>query len=174
MDDPEPFMRAELNETLAQFWGARTSREKMLLGWGGAVLAAAFAYSVLWSPAQEGSARLAQALPAMRGELAQMTAQGNEARTLAAAAQGVAPTGAALRDALTASLADHGLPAAQVQIVGEGVQIQMKNASFPLWTQWLDDARRQFKVQVGEAHVSALKDDGQVDLTAVMQPSTQK
>lgn len=46
--------------------------------------------------------------------------------------------------------------------------------SFPAWTQWLDDARKQFKVQVGEAHVSALKDDGQVDLTAVMQPAVQK
>ena len=80
----------------------------------------------------------------------------------------------ALKDALTASLADHGLQGAQVQIVGNGVQIQMKNVSFPAWTQWLDDARRQFKVQVGEAHATALKDDGQVDLMAVMQPSTQK
>ncbi|WP_179403401.1 type II secretion system protein GspM [Burkholderia guangdongensis] len=167
-------MKTAINETLAQFWGARTLREKQMLGWGGAVLAVAFAYSVLWSPAQEGSARISHALPTMRGELAQMAAQANEARMLTAAAQGVAPTGAALKDALTASLSDHGLPAAQLQIVGEGVQIQMKNASFPLWTQWLDDARRQFKVQVGEAHVSALKDDGQVDLTAVMQPSTRK
>ncbi|KDB10035.1 General secretion pathway M protein [Burkholderia sp. lig30] len=167
-------MKAELNETLHQFWGERTPREKALLGWGGAVLAVAIAYSVLWSPAQDGRARIGHALPAMRRELAQMTAQANEARTLAAAAQGVAPTGAALKDALTASLAEHGLPAAQVQLVGNGVQIQLKNASFPAWTQWLDDVRRQFKVQVAEAHASALKDDGQVDLTALMQPSTQK
>ena len=96
----------------------------------------------------------------MRRELAQMTAQANEAKSLTAAAQGVAPTGLALKDALTASLSDHGLQGAQVQIVGNGVQIQMKNVSFPAWTQWLDDARRQFKVQVGEAHATALKDDG--------------
>lgn len=164
----------QLNQTLAQFWGERSQREKLLLGWGGAVLAVAIAYSVLWSPAQEGRARIQRELPTMRRELAQMTAQANEAKSLTAAAQGVAPTGLALKDALTASLSDHGLQGAQVQIVGNGVQIQMKNVSFPAWTQWLDDARRQFKVQVGEAHATALKDDGQVDLTAVMQPSTQK
>lgn len=164
----------QLNQTMAQFWGERTPREKTLLGWGGAVLAIVIAYSVLWSPAQEGRARIQHELPAMRHELAQMTAQANEAKSLAAAAQGVAPTGLALKDALTASLSDHGLQGAQVQIVGNGVQIQMKNVSFPAWTQWLDDARRQFKVQVGEAHATALKEDGQVDLTAVMQPSVQK
>ncbi|KVN93434.1 general secretion pathway protein GspM [Burkholderia ubonensis] len=167
-------MKAELNQTLTQFWGERTPREKNLLGWGGAVLAVAIAYSVLWSPAQEGRARITRALPAMRAELAKMTAQANEARSLTAAAQGVAPTGAALKDALTASLSDHGMPGGQIQLLGNGVQIQLKNASFPAWTQWLDDVRKQFKVQVGEAHVTALKDDGQVDLTAVMQPSTQK
>ena len=164
----------QLNQTLAQFWGERTPREKTLLGWGGAVLAVAIAYSVLWSPAQEGRARIQRELPAMRHELAQMTAQANEAKSLAAAAQGVAPTGLALKDALTASLSDHGLQGAQVQIVGNGVQIQMKNVSFPAWAQWLDDARRQFKVQVGEAHATALKEDGKVDLTDVMQPSVQK
>jgi general secretion pathway protein M len=54
------------------------------------------------------------------------------------------------------------------------VQIQMKNVAFPAWTSWVDDARKQFKVQVAEAHVTALKEDGQVDLTASMQPSTAK
>jgi general secretion pathway protein M len=54
------------------------------------------------------------------------------------------------------------------------VQIQLKNASFPAWTAWVDDVRRQFQVQVAEAHVTALKDDGQVDLTASLQPSTAK
>ncbi|MBY4869227.1 type II secretion system protein M [Burkholderia sp. Bp9017] len=164
----------QLNQAFAQFWGERSQREKMLLGWGGAVLAVAIAYSVLWSPAQEGSARIRNTLPTMRRELAEMTAQANEAKSLTAAAQGVAPTGLALKDALAASLSDHGLQGAQAQVVGNGVQIQMKNVPFPVWTQWLDDARRQFKVQVGEAHVTGLKEDGQVDLTAVMQPSMQK
>ncbi|WGS49903.1 type II secretion system protein M [Paraburkholderia sp. D15] len=167
-------MKAELAQTWAGFWDQRTEREKTILAWGGGVLAVVIAWSVLWAPAQEGRARLRESLPSLQRQLAQMTAQANEARPLAAAAQGVAPTGAALKDALTASLTDHGLTATQVQVIGNAVQIQLKNASFPAWTSWVDDVRKQFKVQVAEAHVTALKDDGQVDLSASLQPSTAK
>jgi general secretion pathway protein M len=167
-------MKAELAQTWAAFWDQRNEREKLLITWGGGVLAVVIAWSVLWAPAQEGRARLHESLPSLQRQLAQMNAQATEARQLSAAAQGVAPTGAALKDALTASLGDHGLAATQVQVMGTAVQVQMKNASFPAWTQWVNDVRRQFKVQVAEAHVTALKDDGQVDLTASLQPSTAK
>ena len=167
-------MKAELAQTWAGFWDQRTEREKNLLTWGGGVLAVVIAWSVLWAPAQEGRSHLLQSLPSLQRQFAQMTAQANEARALSAAVQGVAPTGGALKDALTASLNDHGLAATQVQVMGNAVQIQMKNASFPAWTAWVDDARKQFKVQIAEAHVTALKDDGQVDLTASLQPSTAK
>ncbi|NKJ47237.1 general secretion pathway protein GspM [Burkholderia sp. SG-MS1] len=167
-------MKAELAQTWAGFWDQRTEREKTIITWGGGVLAVVVAWSVLWAPAQEGRAHLRESLPSLQRQLAQMTAQANEARALSAGAQGVAPTGAALKDALSASLSDHGLAATQVQVIGNAVQIQMKNASFPAWTSWVDDARKQFKVQIAEAHVTALKDDGQVDLTASLQPSTAK
>jgi len=167
-------MKAQLAQTWAGFWDQRTEREKNLLTWGGSVLAVVIAWSVLWAPAQEGRARLHESLPTLQRQLAQMTAQSSESRQLSAAAQGVAPTGAALRDALNASLSDHGLAATQVQVIGNVVQVQMKNASFPAWTSWVDDVRKQFKVQVAEAHVTALKEDGQVDLTASFQPSTAK
>jgi general secretion pathway protein M len=167
-------MKAELAQTWAGFWDQRTEREKNIITWGGGVLAVVVAWSVLWAPAQEGRAHLRESLPTLQRQLAQMTAQANEARALSAAAQGVTPTGGALKDALTASLSDHGLAATQVQVIGNAVQIQMKNASFPAWTSWVDDARKQFKVQIAEAHVTALKEDGQVDLTASLQPSTAK
>ena len=167
-------MKAELAQTWAGFWDQRTDREKGLLTWGGGILAVVMAWSVLWAPAQEGRSHLRESLPSLQRQLAQMTAQANEARQLSGATQGVAPTGAALKDALTASLGDHGLAATQVQVIGNAVQIQMKNASFPAWTSWVDDVRKQFKVQVAEAHVSALKEDGQVDVTASLQPSTAK
>jgi general secretion pathway protein M len=167
-------MKTELAQTWAGFWDARTEREKTILAWGGAAVGVVIAWSVLWAPAQDGRAHLRETLPAMQRQLAQMTAQANEARRLSAAAQGVTPTGGALKDALTASLSDHGLAPLQVELLGNAVQIQLKNASFPVWISWVDDVRRQFKVQVAEAHVTALKDDGQVDLTASLQPSTVK
>ena len=167
-------MKTALADTWAGFWDARTTREKTLLTWGSVVLGVVLAYSVLWAPAQEGRARLAATLPAMQHRLAQMVAQANEARALAAAAQGVAPTGGALKNALAASLADHGLAPTEVQVAGNAVAIRLKNASFSAWTMWLDDVRKQFKVQVSEAHITALKADGQVDLTASLRPATVK
>nr|WP_321923441.1 type II secretion system protein M [Paraburkholderia guartelaensis] len=158
-------------EAWTNFWEARTTREKTLLTWGGAVLALAIGWSVLWQPAADGRAHLRESLPGMQRELAQMTAEADEARSLAGAAASVAPGGQALKDALTASLADHALTGAQIQLIGTTVQVQMKNASFPAWAAWLDDVRKQFKVQVVEAHITALKADGQVDLTASLQPA---
>jgi general secretion pathway protein M len=154
------------------FWEQRTAREKTLLTWGGAVLAVVIAYSVLWAPAQQGRAQLRETLPAMQRELAQMTAQADEARVLTPAAQGVAPTGGALKDALVASMTQSGLAPTQVQMAGNAIQVELKNVSFPTWAVWLDGARKQFKVQVSEAHVTALKADGQVDVSASLQPAT--
>ncbi|MFP6557424.1 type II secretion system protein M [Paraburkholderia sp. B3] len=161
-----------LTEAWAEFWEARSPREQTMLTWGGALLAVAIGWSVLWAPASDGRARLHESLPGLQRQLAQMTAEANEARGLSGAAASVAPDGQALKDALTASLADHGLQGAQVQLIGATVQVQMKNASFPAFTNWLDDARKQYKVQVVEAHMSALKTDGQVDLTASLQPAS--
>ena len=164
-------MKQAIIDTWGEFWNARTQREKTILMWGSLVAVIALVYLVLWAPAYEGRARLRDTLPEMQRQLAQMTAQANEARSLAGGGQGVTPTGGALRDALAKSLADNNMPPAQVQVVGSGVQIQLKNASFPEWTVWLDSVRKQFKVQVSEAHITALKPDGQVDLTASLQPA---
>lgn len=161
-----------LGDLWAGFWEPRTAREKLLLTWGGVALAIVIAYSVLWAPAQQGRAHLRETLPAMHRQIAQMTAQADEARALAPAAQGVVPTGGALRDALQASLTQAGLTATQARLTGDAVQVDAKNAAFPAWTMWLDDARKQFKVRVVELHATALKDDGQVDLTVSLQPAT--
>jgi general secretion pathway protein M len=160
-----------LSDTWAEFWSGRTQREKTLLMWGSLIAAILIVYLVLWAPAYEGRARLRDSLPAMQRTLAQMTAQANEARSLSGGGQGVMPTGGALRDALAKSLTDNNIVATQVLTTGGAVQIQLKNASFPAWTSWLDDVRKQFKVQVAETHVTALKPDGQVDLTASLQPA---
>ena len=164
-------MKQALNDTWAEFWSGRTQREKTILMWAGLAAAIALVYLLLWAPAYEGRTRLRVRLPAMQAQLAQMTAQANEARALSGGGQGVTPTGGALRDALTKSLADNGMGAAQVLLVGSAVQVQLKDVSFPAWTVWLDDVRKQFKVQVAETHVIAQKPDGQVDLTASLQPA---
>jgi general secretion pathway protein M len=156
----------------SNFWTGRTAREKTLIAWGGVLVGALTAYSLLWEPAQQGRAELRESLPEMHRELALMTAEAAEARALAPSALGAAPTGNSLRDALAASLAQSGFGVPKVQLAGDTVRIELTNASFPAFTMWLDDARRQFKVQVSEAHATALKVDGQVDVTVSLQPAS--
>ncbi|TAM02596.1 MAG: type II secretion system protein M [Paraburkholderia sp.] len=160
-----------LSGAWAGFWESRTAREKVLLTWGGAALAVAIGWSVLWAPAADGRAQLRERMPRLQRELAQMTAQANEARSLAGQAAGVAPAGAALKDAMTASLGEHDLQDAQVRLIGTTAQVQLENAAFAAVTAWLNDVRRQFKVEVIEAHVMAQKPDGQVDLSVLLQPA---
>lgn len=159
---------------LGEFWGERSPREKKLISVGGAILALVVLYSVALDPALTARAKLREELPAMQRRLAQMTAQANEARGLSSAARGSAPSGAALKDALAASLAQRGLSATQLNVVGPNVQLQLKNADFGAWVGWLDDVRKRFKVKVAEARVTALKEDGQVDVSATLQPANMK
>ena len=69
------------------------------------------------------------------------------------------------------SLADNGMQPTQVQVIGTAVQIQLKNASFPD----VDDVARRRAQAVqgagGRGARQALKPDGQVDLTASLQPA---
>lgn len=160
-----------MKELFNDWWGERAPREKTLLGSGALILALVILYSILWSPAQTGRTQLLHSLPGMQNQLAQMEAQAVEARSLSGVAASVVPAGNSLRDALTAALADHGLPNGQLTVLGNGVQVQLKNASFAAWVGWLDDARKRFKVQVSEAHVIAQKPDGQVDINATLQPA---
>jgi general secretion pathway protein M len=186
MDHQEQSMKTVLANTWFEFWGERTPREKTLLTAGAVLLCLVVFYSVLWAPAQAGRARLSEQLPAMRTELARMSAQANEARGLASNAQSAAPTGGALRDAVGASLVQHGIAGADVSNLGNAVQVRLKNVSFGAWVGWLDDVRKQYKIQVVDMHATAhaapnvaapaaaLDEDGQVDLNATLQaPSVQ-
>ncbi|MBA5735575.1 type II secretion system protein GspM, partial [Escherichia coli] len=70
-----------------------------------------------WEPAYTGRARIAANLPALQSQVAEAGGQLAEARRLHAAAAIRPPAGAALRDALAASLAQAGIAKAQVAVL---------------------------------------------------------
>lgn len=170
MDHQKRMMKTALIVMWIDFWEARTIREKLLFVWSNTVLVVVIGWLVLWSPAQNGCAKLRQTLPIMQREFAQMIVQASEAHALSVKVQdNVLPMRDTLQDALEASLGNHGLVPTKFQVVGNIIQIQLKNASFSAWIVWLDNVRRQFKVQVTEAYMCALAVDGQIDLTVLLQ-----
>jgi general secretion pathway protein M len=160
-----------LGTALGEFWSARETREKRLLTIGGAVLGLVIVYSLFWEPAFQGRQALREELPQQRAQLAQMQAEARQAHELAGAAAGVAPTGDTLHQALVDSLASHGLTGLEVTALGDSMQVRGKNVSFADWIGWVDDMRKQNKVQISEANVKALDKDGQVDLDATLAPA---
>jgi general secretion pathway protein M len=157
---------------LTQWLDGRSPRECALLAAGGAVLFAALVYNVMWEPAYTGRARIAANLPALQQQVAEAGGQLAQARRLRAAAAMRPPTGAALRDALAASLAQAGIAKAQVAVLGEGIQVDAKGISFAAWMDWLDRMRSTHHVRIVSAHASADGKPGVTTVSALLQPQT--
>jgi len=162
-------MKAFLNT----FWEERSSRERNLLAAGGGFLALFLAYQLLWAPQTNGREQLQNALPQMHAQLALMSEQANEARSLKAAAMSVPPSGQALLGGMKAALADQGLQGAELTSVGHVLHLQVKNVPFSSCVAWFDQIRREYKIQVVEAQVTALPHPGDVNLSATLQGITE-
>ncbi|WP_070107060.1 type II secretion system protein GspM [Burkholderia plantarii] len=156
-------------EAVSTWWEARTPRERTLLLAVGSVAAVALIHSALWEPADTGRARVAARLPALRTQWVAMRAEADAARRLRAATAAHAPTGGALRDALSASLTQAGLAGAQLMVAGNAIQIDIKSVPFGAWMDWLERARREQHVRVAAAHASAGGKPGIATVSATLQ-----
>ncbi|WP_175853104.1 type II secretion system protein GspM [Burkholderia anthina] len=166
----DPRFRAA-RTALTAWLDARAPRERRLLAAGGALALAAFGYTVLWEPAQTSRARIAARLPELRMQLADVEAQLGDVRRLRAAAAIRAPAGAALRDALAASLASAGIAGARVAVLGGGIQVEAKGVPFAAWMDWLERARREQRVRVTAAHAGNDGKSGIATVSATLQPA---
>ncbi|BBO58956.1 type II secretion system protein GspM [Mycoavidus sp. B2-EB] len=162
-------MKSALITLWRDFWSERNAREKMLCITLGLVFSIALLYSVLWMPARSGSTRLMAKLPAMERELAQMQEQARQAQELGRRPANITPIGDGLRDTLMTSLAQHNMTNAQLSVLNGAVQIKLTNVFFADWLGWLNEIRKQYKLQIAEAQLTSLNEDGQVDLTALLQ-----
>jgi general secretion pathway protein M len=143
------------------YWMARTEQERRTLSIGAAVLLLALAYLVLLAPALEGRAALRRSLPQLRQQAAELRALADQARNLAA--QPVPQVAPMAREALQASLTARGITPASLTLTGEYARLQLNNVSFANLMAWLDAQRRENRITVQEATISALPTAGQVD-----------
>jgi len=77
---------------LRQWWDARAPRERAIIAGGLAALAVAIAWAFVWQPISADRVRLNDALPRLRVQAAQVTAQGAEVDQLRAAARARGPS----------------------------------------------------------------------------------
>jgi general secretion pathway protein M len=152
---------AQLRERALAYWVARTDQERKFLTAGAIVVLLASAYLLLVAPAVEGRAKLRAALPQLHQQAAQMQALAQDATALASQpAPQVAPMS---RETLTSSMAARGLTAQSLSLSGEYAKLQFNNASFANLVTWLDAQRRESRIAVQDAVITAQSAVGQVD-----------
>jgi general secretion pathway protein M len=153
----------QLRERLTVAWLARTEQERKLLAASAAVAALALVYALFIDPAVTGRAKLEQSLPQMRQEAAQMRAMAQEAGELAR--QPVPQVTPMTRESLTASLAAMSITPGSLTVSGDTARLQLAGVSFANLVSWLDAQRREARIAVQEAAITAQGAPGQVDAT---------
>lgn len=162
---------AALRERATAYWIGRTEQERKFLLVGGAVAALALLYLVLLEPAFTGREQLRRSLPELRQQAAQLEALAAEAK--AVAAQPVVAVTPLTREALAASMAARSLNPASLSVSGEYTKIQLNGVAFANLMAWLDAQRRESRVIVQDAQVSAQTPLGQVDATLTLRQSSE-
>lgn len=154
-------MIGQLKERLGVYWLARTEQERKYLAAGAAVVLLALVYALFIDPAVSGRAQLQKDLPQLRQQAAQLQAMALEAGELARqpAPQVVPMT----REILAASLASRSIVPQTLTMTGEYAKLQLNGVSFANLVAWLDAERREHRILVQDATISAQSPAGQVD-----------
>lgn len=153
-------------EAAAAFWLARSEQERKLLTVGAAVVGLALVYGLAIAPAVDGRAQLRKDLPQLRQQAAELEGLAREAAGLAAQAPVQPPP--MTRDGLNAQLTARGLTPQSLATTGEYVKVEFKGVPFAALIGWLDTLRREQRIEVQDAVVSAQSTAGQVDATLTL------
>lgn len=158
-----------MRQSLQTWWQQLASRERMMIGWGGAGLLLALVYAYLWLPLDAERHKLRAGLPAQRAAAAGMRLQADEVLRLKALAKAPMP-GGALHSALQ--------QAVQESSLGEkGFQLAMLDErrasaawpaiSFDAWTMLVVKLQNSQHIRLDSAAIDALPEPGMVRVQAV-------
>jgi general secretion pathway protein M len=156
----------QLRERLAVYWLARSEQERKFLLAGAAAVLLALVYALFISPALSGRAQLEKELPQLRQQDAQLRAMALEAGELAR--EPVVQVTPMTRENLTASLAALSITPQSLSMTGEYARVQLAGVSFANLVGWLDAQRRENRISVQDAAISAQSAAGQVDATLTL------
>ncbi len=161
---------SRLKDQANLFWIARTEQERKFLTVGGVAALVMLIYALLVAPALDGRAKLLKEQPVLAQKAAQMQALALEAGELARQSPPqVAPM---TRDSLGESLAARSMKPSSLVITGDYAKIQLNAVSYANLFTWLDAQRRENRISVAEAAITAVAPLGQVDATLTLRQNT--
>lgn len=146
-------MKGGLTQSMRAFWNERNPRERSMLAAAIAVIVLGLTYALLLDPALSGREQLAQSLPTLRQQAAEVRALTREAGS--EATRNAAPVAAVTRQGLEASLARRGLKAEEIAVSDATARVRFQNASFAGLVDWLGEQHRSARLAVVEAKIEA-------------------
>jgi general secretion pathway protein M len=153
-------------ERINLMWLGRTEQERKFLSIGGLVVGAALFFMIFIGPALNGRAQLKKSIPTLRQDAATMQALALEAGALAG--QGAVQVTPMTREALMASLSASGITPTSLTVTGEFAKLDLAAVPFANLAGWLDAQRREHRISVQEAIVTAQTPAGQVDASITL------
>lgn len=160
---------ATRQQAMQAFWMERTAQERKLLTIGAVVAGVALVYAVFFEPAWNGRIALQKSLPELRQKAAVMQSLAREAEELSRQAPvQVAPMN---REGLDVSLKARGLAPQSLSLTGEYARVQLNGVPFASVMLWLDGLRREGRIAVQDAKITAQAKAGLVDATISLHQS---
>lgn len=135
-----------------------------------AVVSLAIVYALMIEPAWAARRALAQELPALRAQVAQMASLVDEAKRLRAAPQS-ADTPQATRAALESSIQAAGLQSGlrKFDLSGELFDLRFASVAHAVWLDWLDTTVRETRLRVLDVAVQREAEPGVVSAKLVLE-----
>lgn len=154
--------------TLSKRWQACTPRERMVLTWGAAILAAAL-YLWLLQSASEARTKLTTAVTTLRTNAARLELHASEVERLRTLQ--LAPAASIELRTLVQNQADAaGLSRALLGITvvdTSQVQVAFGSVAFADWLRWIDSLHKQ-QVRLDTCRIEALSTAGLISVTATL------
>jgi type II secretory pathway component PulM len=162
-------MIMKLRATIAGFWVACTSRQRVAIAAAIAVAALIALYLLLWEPGLAARQSLSAALPRLRAQLEDMRWQREEVVALRKRLGASTPQGD-LAALLRASAAQAPFASAIERIESlPGGKVRMLAGPLPFdaWLAWIGNAQRELGIRVDACRIAALEQQGMVRLEAI-------
>jgi general secretion pathway protein M len=150
------------------WWRGLARRERAIVATGSTLLAAALCYVIAVEPAWKARTRLADELPRLQEQLAEVEALREEARLLRQ--QGVARDSAgSIRTEAERSLARAGVTAVVVSDNARSVRVTAANVQVRAWLEWVESFAREARVRVDSASLARAAAPGMVQAEAAFE-----
>lgn len=138
-------------DQLLRWYGALTKRERLMVHAAVLVVGVGLLWGMLFDPAWQGRKRLAQELPKLRADAAQIDALAGEVQRFSNSS-GVRLTGAKLREELDKSIREAGLAASSAEATDQADRIELRfsDVPYPALLAWIDGAQRALRVRASQ------------------------